>query len=63
MTNKESAVDYPKLGRRTLCRVLVLLAGASVAGAHAAEAVAVAANFAEPIKAVAAVLEKTTATA
>jgi molybdate transport system substrate-binding protein len=61
VTNKESAVDYPKLGRRTLCRVLVLLAGASVAGAHAAEAqVAVAANFAEPIKAVAAVLEKTT---
>lgn len=54
-------MDYPKRGRRTLCRVLVLLAGASVAGAHAAEAqVAVAANFAEPIKAVAAVLEKTT---
>ena len=54
-------MDYPKLGRWALCRVLVLLAGASVAGAHAAEAqVAVAANFAEPMKAIAAVLERST---
>lgn len=47
--------------RRALCPILVAIAAASAAVAHAAEArIAVAANFAEPIKAVAAVLEKTT---
>jgi len=54
-------MDDPKTRRLSLCLVLIALAGASAAGAHAAEAqVAVAANFAEPIKAIAAVLEKTT---
>lgn len=54
-------MDDPKTRRRLLCLVLIALAGASAAGAHAAEAqVAVAANFAEPMKAIAAVLEKST---
>ena len=54
-------MDDPKTRRRSLCLVLIALAGASAAGAHAAEAqVAVAANFAEPMKAIAAVLEKST---
>ncbi len=49
------------LRRRAFPRVLAALAAASATGAHAAEAqVAVAANFAEPVKAIAAVLEKTT---
>ena len=54
-------MDDPKTRRLSLCLVLIALAGASAAGAHAAEAqVAVAANFAEPMKAIAAVLEKST---
>ena len=54
-------MDDPKTRRRSLCLVLIALAGATAAGAHAAEAqVAVAANFTEPMKAIAAVLEKTT---
>ena len=44
-----------------LSAVLALTAAATSVSAHAAQAqVAVAANFAEPIKAIAAVLEKTT---
>jgi molybdate transport system substrate-binding protein len=54
-------MDDPKTRRLSLCLVLIALAGASAAGAHAAEAqVAVAANFAEPMKAIAAVLERST---
>ena len=50
-------MDDPNMRRRALCLVLA----ASAAGAHAAEAqVAVAANFAEPMKAIAAVLERST---
>ena len=54
-------MDDPKTRRLSLCLVLIALAGATAAGAHAAEAqVAVAANFAEPMKAIAAVLERST---
>jgi len=54
-------MKFLPLRRRALPRVLAALAAASATGAHAAEAqVAVAANFAEPVKAIAAVLEKTT---